>query len=599
MKFPKRFKEIGIISIVLIVSLSYGLYFFLQGLTEDSINTSLFEQQRLGQLDTNNAISQHISSDLDSIVSRLKVIANSVYAQQSNLSGNGIEQILQEMYNDTTQLVGKADNLFIVDRNGIITQIASNQEQQLRSLAGTNVSLIDYANQTKTTLKPVFSTGLLSPDGTYRIVITYPILNRETGQYLGFVGAGIPTVDFFSGFGNVYDIESQYLAALDRNATHLVHSNPQLIGKDFFGEYTQNFTRHNEALNNLMKKILSGESGDVVYSIGLGERLTTGFPIIIREENQTGMSAAPPPPPYVVFIVTPTSQIYSEFENILFTQRIETFALLAISTAAAIILIMFLIKWNSNLDIEVKRRTRELEAANEQLKVQENMQKEFINIAAHELRTPTQSITGYSELLAADPENGIQYANPILRNAKKLQKLSEDILDVTRIESRSLKLDKEEFDLNEVISSTVGDNRSLLLDNENNINLDIQYEPKSIIVNADKGRISQVISNLLSNAIKFTATTKNEKEKGTITVTAEEDKKDSEVIISVKDTGQGIDPEILPRLFGKFVSKSSTSGTGLGLFISKNIVEAHGGKIWAEKNVGGKGVTFRFTLPLN
>ena len=102
MKFPKRFKEIGVISIVIIVSLSYGLYFFLQGLTEDSINTSLFEQQRLRQLDSNNAISQHISSDLDSIESRLKVIANSVYAQQGNLSGNGIQLILQEMYNDTT-----------------------------------------------------------------------------------------------------------------------------------------------------------------------------------------------------------------------------------------------------------------------------------------------------------------------------------------------------------------------------------------------------------------------------------------------------------------------------------------------------------------
>jgi signal transduction histidine kinase len=595
LKFPKRFKEIGVISIVLIVSLSYGLYFFLQGLTEDSIKTSLFEQQRLRQLDANNAISQHISSDLDSILSKLKVIANSIYAQQGNLSGDEIEQILQEMHNDTTQLVGTADSLFIADKNGIVTQIASDQEQQ-RSFVGTNLSFRDYVNETKTTLKPVFSTGLLTPpDGTYRIVITHPIINRETGQYLGFVGARIPTIDFFSRFGNIYDIKSQYLAALDRNATHLVHSNPQLIGKDFFGEYTQNFTRHNEALNNLMKKVLSGESGDVVYSIGLGERLTTGFPITVREDNRTSMAT----PQYVVFIVTPTAQIYSQFENILFAQRIETFSLLAISTAAAAILIAFLIKWSSNLDSEVKRRTRELEAANEQLKVQENMQKEFINVAAHELRTPTQSITGYSELLAADPENSIKYVNPILRNARRLQRLSEDILDVTRIESQSLKLNKEEFDLNDVISSIVGDHRSIMLDNEISTNLNIKYEPKSIIVNADKGRISQVISNLLSNAIKFTTTAKDRKEKGIISLVVEEDEKNSEVIISVKDTGQGIDPKILPRLFGKFVTKSSAAGTGLGLFISKNIVEAHGGKIWAITNVDGEGTTFSFTLPLN
>ncbi|MPZ08310.1 MAG: GHKL domain-containing protein [Nitrososphaeraceae archaeon] len=584
MNFPKRFREIGIISIILIVSLSYGLYFILQDLTEDSIKTSLFEQQRLRQLDTNNAISQHVASDIDSILSKLKVVANSIYVQQGSLTENKTEQILQEMYNETRQLVGKADNLFIVDRNGTIALIASDQESQ-RTLVGTDISFRDYANQTKTTLEPVFSTGFLSLDGIYRIVITQPIINRETGQYQGFVGAGIPTVDFFKGFGNVYDIKSQYLAALDRNATHLVHSNTQLIGKDFFGEYTQNFTRHNDDLNNLMKKVVSGRSGDVVYSIGLGERLTTGFPISIHEDNETGI------PPYVAFIVTPTSQIYSQIESILFTQRIETFSLLAITTAAAIILIVFLIKWSSNLDIEVKRRTRELESANEQLKVHDNMQKEFINIAAHELRTPTQSIMGYSELLATDPENSTRYINPIIRNANRLQRLSEDILDVTRIESQSLKLNREEFNLDDVISSIVGDYRTLLLDDEDKINLDIQYEPKSIIVNADKVRVSQVISNLLSNAIKFTT-----KGKGTIYVTAE--KKNSEVMVSVKDTGQGIDPEILPRLFTKFVTKSSSSGTGLGLFISKSIVETHGGKIWAENSTDGRGVTFSFTLPV-
>jgi signal transduction histidine kinase len=220
------------------------------------------------------------------------------------------------------------------------------------------------------------------------------------------------------------------------------------------------------------------------------------------------------------------------------------------------------------------------------------MQKEFINIAAHELRTPTQAITGYSELLKMEPENSKMYINPIIRNSQRLQKLSEDILDVTRIESQSLKLTKEEFDLNDVMSSIVGDYKSLLLDNENNVNLNIVYEPKSIILNADKGRIAQVISNLLSNAIRFTT----KKEKGTICVMTE--KNDSEIIVSVKDTGSGIDPDIMPRLFTKFATRSD-AGTGLGLYISKNIIEAHSGRIWAENNAGGKGATFTFTLPLS
>jgi signal transduction histidine kinase len=583
LKPPKRFIEIGIISIVLIVILSYGLYFLFQDITEDNIKQTLFEQQRQRQLDSNKAISQHIASDIDSILTKLKVVANFGSVQQGNLTGDKTEQILGEMYNDARAQVGKTDILYILDKNGIIKLVASDDENQ-RLLVGTNISFRGYVNQTKTTLEPVFSNGLRSLDGTYRIVITYPIINRETGQYEGLVAAALPTAEFFKRFGNVYDIKSQYLAALDRNATHLVHGNPQLIGKNFFGEYTQNFTRHNKDLNNLMKSVLSGHPGYVVYNIGPGERLTTGYPISISGEES---------PPYIVFIVTPTSQIYSQIEDILFSQRIETFSLLAITTAAAIILIIFLIKWNSNLNAEVKRRTKELQLANEQLKVHDKMQEEFINIAAHELRTPTQAITGYSELLATEPENSRMYVHPILRNAKRLQRLSEDILDVTKIESQSLKLAKEEFDLDDVISSIVGDYRSLLFDNEDNINLNIVYEPKSIVLDADKERISQVISNLLSNAIKFTT-----KEKGTIHVTAE--KKGSEVVVSVMDTGQGIEPEMIPRLFTKFATKSSSGGTGLGLFISKSIIEAHGGRIWAENHPDGKkGATFAFSLPIN
>jgi signal transduction histidine kinase len=180
------------------------------------------------------------------------------------------------------------------------------------------------------------------------------------------------------------------------------------------------------------------------------------------------------------------------------------------------------------------------------------------------------------------------YVTPILRNSRRLQRLSEDILDVTRIESQTLKLSKEKFDLSDVILSIIGDYRSLLFDSENNNTLNIVYEPNSISVYADKERVSQVISNLLSNAFKFTT-------KGTIRLTA--DREGSETIVRIMDTGQGIDTEVLPKLFTKFTTKSS-SGTGLGLFISKSIIEAHGGRIWAENNSDGIGATFSFTLPI-
>ena len=575
--FSSHAKEIGIISTALIIIISYSLFFYLQNITEDNVKKSLFEQQRNRQMESTKAMAEHIAANLQSVMHILQGLADSTYLHQGELSGDRIDSLMRDRFSQINATT-KVDGLFIVDNNDITTYHLVPEGQ--RSYVNIDVSFRDYVQKTRDTLRPVFSNGYRGIDDVYRIAITYPIIDKQSGQYVGMVGVHIPTIDFFNRYGNIYNIKSQYLAALDRTATHLAHNNTQLIDKNFFDEYTQNFTRHNTELNNLVKNVLSGKSGYAVYTIGMGERLTTGYPISIYGEES---------PTYVVFTVTPTSQIYSQIENFLIAQRIETFSLLAITTAAAIILIIFLTKWNSNLDSEVKRRTEELETANKQLRVHDKMQKEFINIAAHELRTPTQAITGYSELLATEPENGRMYVTPILRNSRRLQRLSEDILDVTRIESQALKLSKEEFDLSDVILSIIGDYRSLLFDSEGNINLNIVYEPNSISLYADKERVSQVISNLLSNAIKFTT-------KGTIRVTAE--RKGSETIIRVTDSGQGIDPEVFPKLFTKFTTKSS-SGTGLGLFISKNIIETHGGRIWAENNSDGIGATFSFTLPIS
>ena len=218
------------------------------------------------------------------------------------------------------------------------------------------------------------------------------------------------------------------------------------------------------------------------------------------------------------------------------------------------------------------------------------MQNEFINIAAHELRTPIQPIILLSESLKSTIKDNEQISliNVISRNAKRLRRLTEDILDVTRIESKSLKLHKEQFNLNDVIVNTINDIKlNRYFNNKNDIK--ILYECKDVFVKADKERLSQVIFNLLSNAIKFT-----NDEGGDISITSE--KKDNQTIVSIKDRGSGIDPEILPRLFSKFATKSF-EGTGLGLFISKSIIDSHGGKIWAENNADGRGATFSFSLP--
>ena len=227
------------------------------------------------------------------------------------------------------------------------------------------------------------------------------------------------------------------------------------------------------------------------------------------------------------------------------------------------------------------------------------MQKEFINVASHELRTPTQAILSYSELLQKHPERKEEMIQALSRNATRLQRLTDDILDVARIESETLMLKIEPLDLDDLISNIIEDYRNQVEKNKDNVGL--HYEPKTndskITVEADRARLIQVISNLLDNAIKFT------KSGGSIYVAAERKNtengnKKQEIIIRIKDGGKGIDSEIMPRLFTKFATKSET-GTGLGLYICKSIVEVHGGRIWAENNTDGNGATFSFTLPIS
>ncbi|MFL6319842.1 MAG: ATP-binding protein [Nitrososphaeraceae archaeon] len=292
---------------------------------------------------------------------------------------------------------------------------------------------------------------------------------------------------------------------------------------------------------------------------------------------------------------------------------------------------------------ELARVNNELASANEQIKSRQEITKEFINIAAHELRTPTQAIMGYSELLQilieedeGEEEQIIGNNNPnisstvkgldeqkkkaleaIFRNATRLDRLEKQILDITKIESNTLTLGKERFNLTEKIRDTVAD----FIANEmrrdsgydkNNIKIEFETETgaerggaveKDIFIDADKTRVYQVIANLLRNAIKFAS------KGGVITITTDVITKQADadgtvgggergqvVIVKIKDNGTGIAANILPKLFTKFATTSS-EGLGLGLYVSKKIVEAHGGRIWAENNPDGKGATFAFSLP--
>ena len=245
--------------------------------------------------------------------------------------------------------------------------------------------------------------------------------------------------------------------------------------------------------------------------------------------------------------------------------------------------------------------------ANEKLGHQSKIQREFINITAHELRTPIVPIITLTELLysnikkenqsqknpSKENEKKQEFLQVILRNCYRLYRLTEDILDVTKIESQTLKINKEKVELNEMIGNVIEDYKDIISKKRygsDQIRLVFEPSKENIFVNADKVRIIQVLSNLLENALKFTR-------EGNIIITIEMIKENQKVMVSIKDSGAGIDPEILPRLFTKFATKSE-QGTGLGLFISKNIIETHGGTMWGENNFESNGSTFYFILPI-
>jgi len=607
--FSRKRKEIGIISVAAIIISSFILFFYQQNITEQNVKDSIFNQYKNRQIESTQIISERIESDLKLIMSLLQGIADSVPLQQGELYGDRIQKLMKEKFDQINDIT-KVDGLFIVDENNIITTHIVSEGK--RSFVNIDISFRDYIQETRNTLKPVFSDGFKGIDNIFSIALTVPIVNSDSEKYIGIIGIQIPTEPFFAHSGNINNVNSQFLVAYDSKKNYIATPRTQFIGKNFFDTDVQKFFNVTDIQNNYYRKIFSGEllGGSAVYNFGSGERLNTGYPIFLQEK-----------PKYFIFVITPTTQIYSQIDNILHTERVKGFSVIFGLSFAVLILILFLIKWNNTLNIEVKKRTKELQdsnrqlsltnqeiaQANEELKVHDKMQKEFINIASHEIKTPLQAIISASQLLQMYPERQKKFASAIQRNALRLQRLSNDILDVAKIESRSLKLKKELIDLNELISNIVEDYKTIIA--KDNQNIKLYFKPSNytaLFVKADKERIAGVISNLLSNAIKFT-------KEGEIFVSTEKvDNKSSSpyALVTVKDTGVGIDPEILPKIFSKFITKSF-EGLGLGMYIAKNIVEAHEGKIWTENNNnnnnnnnnknknGNRGAIFYFTLPLS
>ena len=463
-----------------------------------------------------------------------------------------------------------------------------------------------YFEKIKDTQVPSYSNKIKLTDGQSGILILYPIIdtrnktitqNKTNDVFKGAILAGISseTLENFLQ-GQISPLSSANLSLVDSSGMMILTGIPKLVDANVFdkkfdssiGRSVYDNNREKNIINVFRSAVLNPRVGstDVISN---GKDVTVSYSPVISNGIH-----------YFTIVLFLPHTLASLLDDLVVQQR--NFAILAmiIIISSAIGIFFVITYWNKGLRKVVYIQTKELQETTKKLTYHDKLQKEFIDIAAHEFRTPIQSVLGYSEMIHANLKNFDQYFEKIIRNAKRLEKLTEDVLDVSRIEGKNLQLSKSYFDLNQTIKQVIEDHQKEALNKEVQIIFDSKKNIPATVY-ADEARLQQVIDNLLSNAINFT-------QNGTITITAyraqvdtkgEIDESDREsTVVEIRDTGTGINSEMLPRLFDKFATRSM-SGTGLGLYISKSIVDSHDGKIWAYNNKDGKGATFTFTLPIN
>jgi signal transduction histidine kinase len=587
------------------ISLSFLSYHY-SGITADQIAGVASNDIRSNAIIETDGLSRTLLHIIDPISTNLDILSNMV--NYSNVEGT--QKLIDRVQNSTKNLT---EAYYWINEKGKIISISNVNPNLVHSYGSIDLSNREYFVIPKETMAKYYSSAIESIDKVPRLYISFPIIEKTNSSKSIFKGVVVSSIKIHE-LGNFLQSEltpqvASNVGLMDKNGIIIYARNPVLIGKNYLDAKFQSLIPKEikGPYNSILEKSLKGSSGaDDLLLMG-GNKTTISYqPVFIGGKYL-----------WTLFVSAP-HQLATEVGNLINNQK--NFSTLIVLTIGGVALgIAFLIlSWNKQLESAVNSRTAELKEANDSLKennkllelankklsIHDKMQKEFINIAAHELRTPIMPILGDAIFLEKQFDAGKtevkvdrEQVSSIIRNAKRLKRLASDILDITKIESHSLKLNKETFNIRDVIVSSISDIKVQITSSnpEQLNNLHILYNLKDIFVFADKNRITQVMFNLLSNSLKFT-------ENGNITidVVLEKDKIKNKdfVVVSISDSGQGIDPEILPRLFTKFVSKSF-EGTGLGLFISKSIIHSHDGEIWAFNNPDNNGATFCFKIPQN
>ena len=562
-------------------------------------------------------LSEILTNRLESIIPLLQTLADSPAIQNNEYQRARL--IIDSRQNYTNSVT---DFYMWLNGDGKIVWISNINSTAYQQYKDFDLSYRPYFTMARDRGMEYYSSVIESNDKVPRYYLSYPILSKqgveysgsnvvEKGSFMGVVVAGIRT----SVLGDLLKMQllpqfNSTIGLLDKNGLILYANTQSYIGKNIFGRELQSalstllsqrsLNQLNEALNASVHSADASGSIDVISKEGTVNTLAFS-PVLLNGTN------------FLTLYVAAPHNLAGDVASAINEQNYFSILIITIIGSIATIIAYIVLTWNKRLHAIVNSRTKELDKANkeltaayEQLKIHNKTQKEFIDIAAHELRTPLQPIIGITNVIRSKVTDSEQQKllEIVIRNAKRLQRLVEDVLDVTRIEGHTLDIKKEVFNINDNIASILLEFRSQMERNNKEKysqfpEISFQPEKAGVYVRADKGRITQVISNLIDNAIKF-APHQNGK-LDIVVARSDSDNREEEpngnVIVSVKDNGTGIDPEVMPRLFSKFVTKSF-SGTGLGLYVSKNIIEAHGGKIWAENNNDGNGAIFYFSLPI-
>jgi signal transduction histidine kinase len=567
------------VALVAISAVSIFLVYTSLQSTEVRLDLAQTQELRTQTAEQARDVAADIGMNIDIISRRLETAASSPIL----LRGTDSEEtrILLEATRVGMEQYNQRINY--LDADGIL--LYTTEDESLGQI-GSDRSDVVYYVLAKERNQPTLTGLFQTTDAKTSVSVSVPV-SAPSGGFNGVLTAIIPTESIVTTIHERLPlVEGNQVFIVATDGTILGHEDEPAVSKSIFdvlGVQTDVMSRN-------LQLMTEGRSGVFEYSAPDGQRRVAAYSPVTFSGVHT----------WSVLISIPSSQSET-FSSVLGDQRILTIVAIILIGIIAAIFMAFILTLNKRLhrtvqkqDVQIRSQLDDLQEAYERLTEQDKIKDEFINIAAHELRTPVLPIILSAEGLADDLGTDNSKVEIILRNAKRINKLTNDILDVSRIKSNTFRLQKERINVKKLIEESIQDVLFKMADNKSP-NLKIEFksklpEGKEEVV-ADKGRINQVLANLLDNAVNFT-------DKGTIMATLQQGKHPGFVEISVADTGKGIDPEVKSRLFEKFVTKSEKAqGTGLGLYLCKAIIEAHGGKIRAGDNPAGKGAVFAFTLP--